>query len=226
MGYDMNDTIQHILGLLKESKDRDVVLLADTVDMRLLRELGMRDFDDGQWTVTREERIDLAATAVSHGIDVERVVKLMSWKDFEGFVGRVLDENGYIYAESFRKRGTDETEGMEIDVVGVKGNRILSLDAKMWGDRSGKTSALAAAAEKQATRTSKLGTELERLQKKIGVLRPGEYNLLPAIVTWLVEDIQFHEGVPIVPIFKLNAFLLELDRFTHSMIGYKIKVDS
>ncbi len=226
MSYDMNDTIQHILGMLKESKDRDAVLLADPVDIRLLQKLGVSNLDDGQWIVKREERIDLATVAVSHGVDMERVVKVMSWKDFEGFVGRVLDENGYKYTESFRKRGTGETEGMEIDVVGVKGKRILSLDAKMWGDRSGKTSALVAAAEKQATRTSRLGNELERLQKKIGVLRPGEYNLLPAIVTWLVEDIQFHEGVPIVPIFKLNAFLLELDNFAHSMISYKIKVGS
>ncbi|TFF92163.1 hypothetical protein EU546_07815 [Candidatus Thorarchaeota archaeon] len=220
----MNDPIQRILSLLKDSSDAEAILVPDPHDVQILEQLGARDVGEGQWQIERDDRLDLAMAAVRNGAEVEQVVKVMNWKDFEGLVARVLDENGYRYAESFRRRGTDETEGMEIDVVGVKGHRVLSLDAKMWGIRAGKTSALASAAEKQSRRTERLKNELERIEQKIGTLEPGEYSLIPALVTWLVEDIQFHEGVPIVPIFKLNAFLLELDAFEQSMLSYKLIV--
>jgi hypothetical protein len=226
LSVEMNGVVEQILRLLKDSRDQEVILVADSGDVQMLSQLGATNIGDGQWQIEREERIALAMEAVSRGAEMEQVVKVMNWKDFEGLVGRVLDENGYRYAESFRKRGTDETEGMEIDVIGVKGSRILALDAKMWDDRSGKASALATAAEKQSIRTRRLRNELERLEQKIGTILPGEYSLMPALVTWLVEDLQFHEGVPIVPIFKLNRFLLELDSFAESMVSYRIRVVS
>ena len=109
---------------------------------------------------------------------------------------------------------------MEIDVIGVKGATIIAVDAKMWGTRSGKASALRTAAEKQKTRTQELSEELDRLAEKMGSLAMTEYQLFPVIVTWLVEDVELHEGVPVVPIFKLNSFILDLYQYEDLIVSY------
>jgi hypothetical protein len=36
-------------------------------------------------------------------------------------------------------------------------------------------------------------------------------DAIPIVVTLIEEEIQFYEGVPIVPILKLNSFINELD---------------
>jgi hypothetical protein len=39
------------------------------------------------------------------------------------------------------------------------------------------------------------------------------------MVTWLVEDVKLYEGVPVVPVFKLNSFLQELTHFQDMVIS-------
>jgi hypothetical protein len=80
----------------------------------------------------------------------------------------------------------------------------------MWNIRGGKASALAAAALRQKDRTQKLSRMLPELSERLPLF-PGEYQFVPALVTWLVEDLEIHEGVPVVPVLKLNTFLLDLD---------------
>lgn len=116
--------------------------------------------------------------------------------------------------------------GMEIDVVGVRGRTIIAIDAKMWGVRSGKGSALKTAAEKQKTRTLELSSELDRLSKKLTSLTNGSYTIFPVLVTWLVEDVELHEGVPVVPIFKLNSFIHELDNYEDLVVNYTGQLSS
>jgi hypothetical protein len=150
----------------------------------------------------------------------------MTWKDFEGFVAGILAENTYKCVESFRRVGNSEIHGMEIDVVGVRGRTIIAVDAKMWGVRGGKASALKTAAEKQKTRTFELSQELQRLFKKIPSLAEDTYTIFPVIVTWLVEEVEFHEGVPVVPIFKLNSFIQELEHHEDLVVSYKGQMES
>jgi hypothetical protein len=47
---------------------------------------------------------------------------------------------------------------------------------------------------------------VERVRNLVG----GEYTLKPVLVTWMVEEVVFHEGVPIVPVFLLNSFLQDI----------------
>ena len=55
---------------------------------------------------------------------------------------------------------------------------------------------------------------------KITNLTPGDYLLFPVLVTWLVEDVELHEGVPVVPIFKLNSFILDFYQYEDLMVSY------
>jgi hypothetical protein len=209
----MPNSIKLILNLLNQSKDADKIINPDEERIRLLTQMGIEADLDGEWILDRSHRINLALRAVSIGATPESVVKEMNWKDFEGFVAEILGENNFRCVESFRRRGTARIRGMEIDVVGVRGTTIVSVDAKMWGVRSGKASALKTAAENQRVRTRRLGNNLERLSEKIGGLKTGHYSLMPLLVTWLVEDVKIHEGVPVIPVFKLNAFILNLHEY-------------
>ena len=197
-----NHDVEEILSLLDQTKE--------TTDL---------DID-------RDDRINLAMKAVALGVQVERVVSLLTWKDFEGLIANILEENSFKCVESFRRRGNQEVEGMEIDVIGVRGSTIVSVDAKLWGVRSGKSSALKTAAENQNGRTYLLSTELDRLSKKMLTLQNGSYRLLPMVVTWLVEDVQFYDGVPIIPVFKFNSFVLQLPDYEEMIVSYTGKLSS
>ncbi len=213
--------LDSILFLLKNTKDSSALEIVDRKTVGVLESLGTSRGLDDAWIVSRRNRIALAFKAVALGSAIETVVELLTWKDFEGFVAEILRENEFRCVESFRRRGSSIIKGMEIDVVGVRGKTIVSIDAKMWGIRSGKSAALARAAEKQKERTARLANQMNRLARKLKPLPNGSYSLVPIIVTWMVEDIEFHEGVPVIPIFKLNPFILDLQLYDGMYITFE-----
>ncbi len=215
-----SDMLNTIIEVLKQTKENDELSLTNSEKIKLLDQLGIANTCETTIIIDRNQRIDLAKRAVQLGASIGEIVEFLTWKDFEGFVASILSANNYQCVESFRRRGNSLVQGMEIDVIGVRGPIIIAIDAKMWGIRSGKTSALRTAAEKQKKRTQELSEELEKLSLKMSDLRAREYQLFPILVTWLVEEVEIHEGVPVVPIFKLNSFILDLDQYEDIMISY------
>ena len=216
-----DDILGSILFLLRNTKDSSALEVVDRRAVGILESLGLNRELDDSWIVSRRNRIALAFRAVALGSAIETVVELLTWKDFEGFVAEILEENDFHCVESFRRRGNGIIKGMEIDVVGVRGKTIVSIDAKMWGIRSGKSSALARAAEKQKERTARLANQMNRLAQKLKPLPDGAYSLVPIIVTWMVENIEFHEGVPVIPVFKLNSFILDLQMYDGMYVTFE-----
>ncbi|MFW9892314.1 MAG: hypothetical protein ACFFFO_08940 [Candidatus Thorarchaeota archaeon] len=216
--------VETIKVVLKQSKEDNEVTNISSDDAKLLIQFGFPN--STPFVIDRSQRINLAFNAVTHGASFSEIVDLLTWKDFEGFVAGILSENNYRCVESFRRRGTALIQGMEIDVVGVKGRTIVSVDAKMWGIRGGKTSALKNAAEKQKNRTSELASELDGLTKKLSLLPDGVYTIYPTIVTWLVEEVELHEGVPVVPITKWNSFILDLEQYEDIIVTYSGQLKS
>ncbi len=189
-----------------------------------LNRLEVHETMDEPLRVSREQRISLALLAVSLGAEIESVIERMTWKDFEAFVARVLTENDYACVESFRRRGNRSVKGMEVDVIGVKGKTVIAIDAKMWNARLGKSSALMLAADRQKERTARLPDQIEKLSDKIPNMRDGLYKVIPVLVTWLVESVLFQNGVPIVPVFQLNSFLLDLPVYEDTIVSYEARL--
>ncbi|UCE09593.1 MAG: hypothetical protein JSW61_11555 [Candidatus Thorarchaeota archaeon] len=213
--------LREILNLLDSSRDGSSVYTTNDLQERILHEIGALKEPEGKWKLHRNERVELALKAVSLGAEVESVVNRMNWKDFEGMVTSILVEHGFKCTESFRRRGNLEIQGMEIDVIGLRGNRIVSIDAKMWGVRKYKSSALKSAAEKQKMRTELLCGLLDRLSAKLDGLERKKFTLSPILVTWLVEDVEFSDGVPIVPVFKLNSFLMSFESYDDLTVRFE-----
>lgn len=213
------DILNTIMEVLTQTKENGELSRTSSLQEEVVDYLGFVQTAE-RFIIDRTQRIDLAKWAVELGASISEIVELLTWKDFEGFVASILMANNYQCVESFRRRGNSLMHGMEIDVIGVRGATIIAIDAKMWGIRSGKASALKNAAEKQKTRTQELSDELDKLAKKMGKLSARDYQLLPVLVTWLVEEVELHEGVPVVPIFKLNSFILDFDQYEDLIVSY------
>ena len=74
--------------------------------------------------------------------------------------------------------------------------------------------------EKQKVRTRRLTSQLNRLSNKISSVVPGNYTIFPIMVTWLVEEVEMHEGVPVVPVFKLNGFIQDFETYEDRIVSY------
>ncbi len=216
-----DDQVRNIIRVLHLTKSDSLERMDNSLEEDL-RALGL---DAHDLPLDRSQRIELAMRAIERGADAEEVIEELTWKDFEGLIASILEENGFRCVESFRRRGNGKLRGMEIDVIGIRGRLILSIDAKMWGIRSGKAAAIRKAAENQLARTRRLANELRILETRLGPFASGRYELIPVITTWLVEDLQFHEGVPIVPIFKFNSFVLQFNEFEDMVVRIEHVLD-
>ncbi len=214
----MSGDISILHEILRLSRNDGTINNPPTRVVDALEDLAIRQSAPGQYQVGREKRIEIAIAIVSKGGSIERTVNNLTWKDFEGLVAAILNENEFRCVESFRRRGDSSVRGMEIDVIGVRSRMIVAIDAKMWNIRGGKASALRGAAERQKQRAVELSEELERLDRKLS-LESGTYHIFPVLVTWLVEDLTFHDGVPVVPVFKLNSFIVDLPLYEDTIVS-------
>jgi len=138
------------------------------------------------------------------GREIEDIIDCFDWREFELFCARILEEHGWKAQTTFRFK---LKRRYEIDILAKKGNRVLAIDCKHWGVRPGKASQLRKAADKQTERVEQLSKirTLDSLWE-----RTEFYSLL---ITLLQEDITQENGVWIVPVFKLNDFLLNHDAY-------------
>lgn len=132
----------------------------------------------------------------------------MTWQEFEEFVAQICTFHEFQAQHRFR---FSLARRYEIDIVAKRQPYLLCIDCKQFGVRLGKTSALRLASEKQLARTQALADHLSRFQAELKILDWREPVLLPVLVTMMLEEIQFHESIPIVPAALLNAFLLKFE---------------
>ncbi|MDH4212792.1 MAG: hypothetical protein OEV85_02625 [Candidatus Thorarchaeota archaeon] len=217
MKRDFNNTI---IEILREAKENGIITGQNGFKRDILEHLGVYGDKDGVIVVDREKRIDLAMAAVEKGMEISEVISFLTWKDFEGLIAGILVENGFRCIESYRRKGNSFERGMEIDVIGVRGRLVFAIDAKMWGVRGGKSSSLRTAVEKQKVRTKKLVNQSDHLSRKMKAEIQGQYEFVPIIVTWLVEEVELHEGVPVVPVFKFNSFVLDFESYRDLIVSY------
>ena len=128
------------------------------------------------------------------GRDLEVLLQRYRWQSFEEFVGYILEQHGYEV--NFHVRFASARR-YEIDVLARKGKVSLAIECKRWKGRSSAPGKLKEAAKLHEERTRALS-------------RATKENLIPVIVTLLDMDVRKLGEVFVVPIFKLNSFLLEI----------------
>jgi Holliday junction resolvase len=130
--------------------------------------------------------------------DLEIVSEGIIWQNFERLAAFIFEKNDFQVKINTVK--TFSKKRRQYDVIAKRGNQTFLIECKKWAGNRYRLSALKRAIEQHKERTA--------FYKNI-----TEEDAVPIIVTLIEEEIQFYEGVPIVPIQKLNSFINELDEY-------------
>ena len=129
--------------------------------------------------------------------DLQRVSKEVVWQNFEKLAAFIFEENDFLTKTNTVK--TFNKKRRQYDIIAKKYSKIFLIECKKWSGNRYRLSAL-----KTATKQHKERTEFyQNLTKE---------NAIPIIVTLIEEEIKLYEGIPIVPISKLNSYINELDK--------------
>ncbi|RQW79485.1 MAG: hypothetical protein EHM14_08565 [Methanothrix sp.] len=128
---------------------------------------------------------------------LEEVSRDVVWQNFERLTAFIFEENGFQVLINTVK--TSCKRRRQYDVIARKSHKTFLVECKKWSGNRYRLSALKAAIEKHIERT----LFYENVTNE---------DATPIIVTLIEEEIQFYEGIPVIPILKLNSFLNEIDK--------------
>ena len=123
--------------------------------------------------------------------NIEEVLKKYGWQDFESFVSWIFEQHDFETKIHYRFK-TDKR--YEIDVLAKKYSKFLLVECKRW---RGKT----------ATR-SKITKAVEYHKKKLEEFLKLHKSKTEGIIVTLLDQTDEVDGIKIVPVSKLNYFLL------------------
>jgi len=142
---------------------------------------------------------------------IEEILEKFDWKDFERTVSEIFERNDFRIKNDFRFKTRNRHQ---IDVVAIKENKVFCVDCKQWGGGRYKKYGLKKAVKEQEKRLEELKNFLKKnliAQKMLKInLNDKFYSL---IVTLLQEDMIKENKTFVVPVWKLNSFLVELERW-------------
>jgi Holliday junction resolvase-like predicted endonuclease len=171
-----------------------------------LRENMLIEFEHKLIEVSSNQRVTLAIHAINNGTDIERVCKVLEWKEFENFTATAFEKNNFAVKRNFRFKAAQRR--WEIDVLAYSEPIIVCVDCKRWR-RGWGNSAITRVAVAQAQRTEALAKNLQSIQRDIGLDDWGHATLFPVILSLFPGRVKFYGKVPAVPILQLQNFLDE-----------------
>ncbi len=204
--------------VLKKTKDVPYLLLKELKEettpsrinsfLKEIEQIGiqLQPTIDGNFQITREQRAQLVVYGARNEVDWDKIIKQLSWQEFELLTTMVGDEFGYV-AKTGLNFSTEERK-YQIDVILKNSPYIILIDCKHFGG-TGKQSILRTAATEQIIRAEALVANFNELKGKINVRKWKRVIVLPMIVTWLDDSVYFHENVPVVPFTKLHSFFTD-----------------
>lgn len=160
-----------------------------------------------QYLFSKADKMKLAMLALQRGCDIESISKSISWKDFEALASEILSLCGYLTRTNIR---LSKPSRIEIDVIGVNQKLAIVADCKHW--RRYSISSISSYAEKQTQRT-KILFKARRRTKQDYIARA-----IPIILTLYSMDVEFIDGVPIVPISKFKSFIEDVSLYLSEIL--------
>ncbi|MEM3979682.1 MAG: restriction endonuclease [Ignisphaera sp.] len=205
---------KHIISLV-DVKDKDKLrLLIDwCIDKKIIEE------DDDNIRLLRP--VEFLISLSNFGIQPDRFSVYIEWNEFEQYVSWLLAELGWdVYANYLHTRA----DRFQIDVIAL--NELLKLtlfvECKHWKKLSRVRLDIGKVVEKHIKRVEKYLRNCEWVCIKITKLRNAEH-ILPVIIILFDSPIKVLNGVPIVPIYKVIDFVINIDSYidTLNLVLYK-----
>lgn len=143
--------------------------------------------------------------------DLKAVSEESVWQNFERLAAFIFEQNDFLVKVNTVK--TLNKKRRQYDVIARKNDQTFLVECKKWAGKRYRFSGLKKAIEQHKERT----TFYEDITQA---------EAIPIIVTLIEEEIRVYEGVPIVPVSRLNAFISELDNHLegHSYCIFKEKI--
>jgi len=142
---------------------------------------------------------------------LEDIASTITWQEFENLVSEILKENNFSVSKNFRFK---INRRYEIDLIAVRRNLVLCIDCKQWKGGRSKKSSVAKAAKDQEIRLKEFVKFLKKnkdISRKMSIGK--ECSFIPTIITLLQEDMVKQSGTLIIPVWKLNSFLIDIDKY-------------
>jgi hypothetical protein len=130
--------------------------------------------------------------------DLASLGRKMKWQWFERLAAMVFEENGFSVRSNVVITGGGTRR--QFDVIAESQRYIFAADCKRWKGGRYKASLLRRAAEAQ-------------IERCIFLKKTVQKDIIPMVISALNEDINIHQGVPIVPVDKLNGFINSWENF-------------
>lgn len=212
-------------------------VLLKMLELRSVRtsELSPSQIDEGYLSYLQSQRIvdlsqgelhvvdpiRLAIEAIKLGTDVEIVSQRLDWRDFEKLCVEALRSHDFNVKAPFRFKANGKRR--EIDVVAHKRDVVLCVDCKHWRMRRGQQYKIKESASNHLDKCMKFA-ELATSLKGVELGIHGGSHLIPVIVTLIDLNLKHPvNSVWILPIFKLNSFLLDLETHIDELSSIKIR---
>jgi Holliday junction resolvase-like predicted endonuclease len=189
--------------------------------LRGLREIGLIECENEQIELSSNQRVKLAIHAINHGTDIERVCKVLEWKEFENFAATAFETNNFAVKRRFRFKASGRR--WEIDVLAYSEPIVVCVDCKRWR-RGWGNSAITKVAAAQAERTEALAKAPHPLQRRIGLEGWKQATLFPVIISLFPGPVKFYSKVPVVPILQLQNFLDEFQGHMSELRHFRAKL--
>jgi D-lyxose ketol-isomerase len=155
--------------------------------------------------------LDDVQVMMAGGRSIEEIISDFDWREFESLVAGIFEANGFFVRKNLRFKTANR---YEIDVFAVSDVVAFAVDCKEWGKGRDKRSGLRSAVVRQEERVEHLKRFVKGNPIAQKNLHVHKQQILPLVVTWLQEDLQMHNGSLIVPVWKLNSFLLHAESFS------------
>src|SRR3989475_3114232 len=188
-------TVRVLIETLKLSKDRNRVLIEDIALRARATESfakkvltnALSELDDNWVSLSPGSRIGVALDIARAG-RLRDSARALTWQEFEKFAEECLKEAGFQTEKNVRVLGGGRA--WQIDVVGFRGDLVVTMDCKHW-NTPGYFSRFRLAAEHQRTAT------LHLLASPVAKMVQGnkEGQALPVILTLFEPRGQLSEGV-------------------------------
>jgi len=189
--------------------------------LRSLDEAGFIEWENEHIELSSNQRVKLAIHAINQGTDVERVCKVLEWKEFENFTATAFEKNNFSTKRNFRFKAAQRR--WEIDVLAYSEPIIVCVDCKRWR-RGWGNSAITKVAAAQSQRTEVLANSLHFLQQKIGLDNWKQATLFPAILSLFPGPVKFYNKVPVVPILQIQNFIEEFQCHKTELTHFQTKL--
>ncbi|MGI6016071.1 MAG: restriction endonuclease [Methanothrix sp.] len=122
------------------------------------------------------------------------------WQNFERLVGHIFEQNDFSVEVNIVR--TLQRERRQYDIIACRAGRTVLVECKRWSGHRPRLSALKRAIKQHKERCAFYQTLTGR-------------EAVAVVVTLIEEEIKTYEGVPVVPVLKLNSFIAEMENGTY-----------